>query len=231
MVFNEKNIINIFIIINNFSFNLTGNKLYFIKNNFLISNYKELNILLNKSHKLFKRNICINYSLKQNYYHLFLQFKEENCLKEKYMVINTFPLYFLNLNDTLDTDLNIIPINVINLKKSIKRLNMITNYFQFYNLVYNIYEATDPFDKKFINELKENDILLNNSNRCYGEAGCALSHISIIKNFLLSNDKYCIILEDDCQVIKRIPQKVNFYNNIFAENKVDIFYLSKRVKS
>ena len=115
------------------------------------------------------------------------------------------------------------------MKKAVNRYNKIKNQLLFFNQFYKIFLALDPSDKDFLSSLKENNILLNNSRKKYGEAGCSLSHISIIKNFLNSDEKYCIIMEDDCKIIQRIPQKVLDYDKIF-NMKVDILYLSNRVK-
>ena len=99
----------------------------------------------------------------------------------------------------------------------------------FFNQFYKIFTATDPFDQNFINLLNKNSIKLNSGRKRYGEAGCALSHISIIQQFLKSNEKYCIILEDDCQIVRRIPQRMIDYVKIFNET-TDILYISNRVK-
>ena len=158
---------------------------------------------------------------------MFVQFVLDDFHYEIHTIINKNSVKLM-IDNSFCIDNRLIKINVINLKKCSKRLLTIRKQLDFFNQYYEIFNATEQNDKHFLTLLKQNNIVLNNSNRRYGEAGCALSHIEIIKQFLKSNDKYCIILEDDCQLIQRIPQQNENYIDFFND-KIDILYISGRV--
>ena len=69
-----------------------------------------------------------------------------------------------------------------------------------------------------------------------GWAGCALSHICLYEKFLSSNDKYMLVLEDDCIIIKSLPTTNSEVERMFNEvnssiEEIDILYLTDRVYS
>jgi len=98
-----------------------------------------------------------------------------------------------------------------NLKISNKRINAITpNDFP------NILEDEPPFF------CGNNCCLLNNCNDCKFEYACSCSHLTAIKEGLLSGDKYFIVCEDDIL----IPFDIDF-NQLISKlpNDFDIFQM------
>tara|TARA_Y100000991_G_scaffold55178_1_gene40309 strand:+ start:144 stop:1073 length:930 start_codon:yes stop_codon:yes gene_type:complete len=218
------------------------NKFFIIFNNLYFDLNTEINLLLEKNFKLEKNDINIilnrnknkkinllsqSYNVPLNCFNFFIHFISEGYCYEKHIIFNKGPS-ILTLKAT-NPDNKLIRINIINLEKASERLLNMKKQLNFFNQFYKIFTATDPLDQNFINLLNKNSIKLNRGRKRYGEAGCALSHISIIKQFLESNEKYCIILEDDCQIVKRIPQRIIDYVKIFNET-TDILYISNRVK-
>lgn len=67
-----------------------------------------------------------------------------------------------------------------------------------------------------------------------GHAGCALSHIILLENFIISDQKYMIVLEDDCVINYPLPinnaQVEYMFNCIKLRSilQIDILYLNKR---
>lgn len=217
----------IFIIFNNFIFECDkGDYFYFMTSNFKL-NKGFMNDILNNSKKKIINTINKLYNLPCNCFNIFISYFQNNNYYEKYVIFHNSDI--LLLNNLFNENDKLIQINVINLPKAKERLINIEKQLEFYNLYYNIFVAIDPSESRFTHLLKYNNIILNNSKKRYGEASCALSHITIIKKFLSSNDEYCIILEDDCNIVKRIPQKVTEYHKIFNDN-LDILYISDRIK-
>jgi GR25 family glycosyltransferase involved in LPS biosynthesis len=117
---------------------------------------------------------------------------------------------------------------IINLDKSINRMDKITSNLKSLNLKFNRFSAVDG------KKLDEKQIQLNTtflgrtllSNRSI--IGCAMSHIELWKKLLETNKKYFLILEDDVvmtqqsiHIIKKLEKKINkknYTNNIHNHN-------------
>ena len=215
-----------FIIFNNLYFDCNSEIDFLLEKNFKLDK-NDINEVLNRNKNKKFNSLSNYYNVNLNCFNFFICFISKGYFYEKHIIINKASPILILKNDFLDDQL--IKINVINLKIASERLINIKTQLDFFNQFYEIFTAVDPSDKNFVSLLKNNSIKLNNGRKRYGEAGCALSHISIIKKFLDSNEKYCIILEDDCKIIKRIPQKLNDYIKLF-NNGLDILYISDRVK-
>ncbi len=110
---------------------------------------------------------------------------------------------------------NLPPIYVINLKKSIDRLENMKKVMSKYNLNFN------RFDAIYGKDLSEEEVNKNTNIMCRtflcndGIIGCAMSHIQIWKKLLedKTTDMY-IIMEDDVQDIdiEQINNLINFIN-------------------
>ena len=218
---------NFFVVYNNLYFDCQDEIDFLIEKKMILSKV-EMNLILNRNKKKSINYLNDFYNVHLNVLNVFVHFVLDNIHYEVLTIINKNSLKLM-IDNIFCIDNRLIKINVINLKKCYKRLLKIRNQLDFFNQYYEIFNATDPNDKNFLTKLKENNILLNNSKRRYGEAGCALSHIEIIKQFLNSNEQYCIIIEDDCQLLRRIPQRIENYSNFF-NNKIDVLYISDRIK-
>ena len=217
---------NFFIIFNNLYFDL-NNEIDFLLGKNLKLEKNDINTILNRNKNTKINILSQTYNVALNCFNFFMHFTSEGYCYEKHIIFNKeSPILILK---DINPDNKMIRINIINLKKASNRLINMKKQLDFFNQFYRIFTAIDPSDKNFINLLNKNSIKLNSGRKRYGEAGCALSHICIIKHFLESQEKYCIILEDDCQIVKRIPQKMIDYAKIFNE-KTDILYISNRVK-
>ena len=215
----------IFIIFNNLYFDCNKEIDFLISKNFMLSK-EDINNIMNRNLMRKIKKINILYNIPNNFINFFILINFEGYIYEiRHVIKDLFPCLILINKFQLH---KLITINVINLKKAINRFNKIKSQLSFFNQDYKFFIALDPSDKDFLFFLRKNNILMNNSRKKYGEAGCCLSHISIIKYFLDSDEKYCIIMEDDCKIIRRIPQKIIDYDNIFNKD-VDILYLSNRV--
>jgi GR25 family glycosyltransferase involved in LPS biosynthesis len=120
---------------------------------------------------------------------------------------------------------NLPPIYVINLKKSVERLDNVKKVMDKYNLKFN------RFDAVYGKELSQEEVNKNTNILCRtllcnnGIIGCAMSHIQLWKNLL--EDKRAnsyIIMEDDIQNIdiEQLNNLIEFINN----NKFDYDYIS-----
>jgi len=94
----------------------------------------------------------------------------------------------------------------------------------------------DAIDKKNPELIKEMCKKHNVNMGCHGATGCALSHIILLKKFIESEEKYMIILEDDCIILQKLPnndkdiEKILKNINTNHEN-TDILYLTGRITS
>jgi len=163
---------------------------------------------------------------------MFIFLTINNCENTKEFQFNITKLTQIPIYKFIDDNkYNIIPINIINLPNAKIRLSKIINNLKAYQQTYHVFNAIHHTEPNFNNLLKLNKIILGKSHRKLGEAGCALSHITIIKNFIKnSSHYYCLILEDDAEIIRRIPQTTFQIDKIFP-NDIDILYLTNRVQS
>ena len=118
-----------------------------------------------------------------------------------------------------------IPIYVINLKKSIDRLENVNKVMSKYNLKFN------RFDAIYGKELSQEEVNKNANILCRtllcnnGMIGCAMSHIQLWNNLLKdkNNDSY-LILEDDIQDIN--IEEINNLIKFIKETKFEYDYIS-----
>ena len=59
-----------------------------------------------------------------------------------------------------------------------------------------------------------------------GQIGCYLSHLQILKNFVLSKQKYCLIFEDDIHLEKNF--KIDLRDAFKNVLKIGIYFISTR---
>jgi len=99
--------------------------------------------------------------------------------------------YFTN-TDLFDD----LQIYAINLKRRPDKRENIENELKKYNFEYIIYDAVDGRELDLDKMIGEEQI--NATNRLRNtEYGCYFSHINVWNDFLKTNKKYCLILEDD----------------------------------
>ena len=133
-------------------------------------------------------------------------------------------------NDDNDDNVNVHIITLMNDKKRLTHVKKITAENNFIKL----FPAVDKNDKERINKLfKEFNFKINSGNHP-GMIGCYLSHLIIIHNFLQSNKKYQIILEDDIKILGKLPKNVRQIEKLFktinqSAGDIDILYINNRV--
>lgn len=106
-------------------------------------------------------------------------------------------------------------IHVVNLDRSVDRLNNFTTMMSNYNLTFTRFSAIDG---KLINsqDLDNNTSLLCRTLLCnHGIVGCAMSHIDIWKK-LVNDDRtdYYIVMEDDAIIDDQFIPIINEIDNI-----------------
>jgi glycosyl transferase family 25 len=136
--------------------------------------------------------------------------------------------YFTNTN--LFDDLEIYAINLK--RRPDKKIN-IENELNKYNLKYNIYEAVDGRSLDIDKMITEKQIVVTNRKLRNTEYGCYLSHINIWNNFMKSNKKYCLILEDDAVLCHNFTNKL--YTLLYDLNKkenenIDGIYMNEHAR-
>lgn len=92
-----------------------------------------------------------------------------------------------------------ISIYTINLKKNTERRERILQQADSIGVSINFIDAVVgvDLDEKYIDSLSEKSSHFISRTLSKGEIGCYLSHIKAIKKFILSNDDFAIITEDD----------------------------------
>jgi GR25 family glycosyltransferase involved in LPS biosynthesis len=119
--------------------------------------------------------------------------------------------------------------HIISLKRVSERREYVEDYIQ-KNPSCSIFEAIDKLDEeRIIPLIKKHEMDIEPKY-----ASCILSHLSIINNFLDSDKKYQIIMEDDFKVKKQLPKSVDDVEKMIKEigvhkQYVDILYISDRV--
>ena len=124
---------------------------------------------------------------------------------------------------------NIVTIRVINLDKSITRWQTIKKQALKQKINLSRFPAINGKNlnkEQLVNNkiITKNSNLYRNFNNKKGENGCALSHITIWKEFIKSNDEYLLVLEDDIIFTDNFKQKMKYYVNNAPKNW-DIIYL------
>ena len=120
---------------------------------------------------------------------------------------------------------------IISLERAKDRRNKVNQLIKKYNNI-KIFNAIDYKNDFIIKELQKK----YNMKIDKGWAGCALSHICLYEKFLSSNDKYMLVLEDDCIIIKSLPTTNSEVERMFNEvnssiEEIDMLYLTDRVYS
>jgi glycosyl transferase family 25 len=118
---------------------------------------------------------------------------------------------------------------VINLKKSKKRLEkIITNLtdldisFQRFDAVYGKTMSKE--------EIEKNTTFIGRNFLCnYGMIGCALSHITIWKEFKKSREKFILICEDDVEYKKNFPKFLENIDKIYNDLQFDFLTLNNSI--
>lgn len=125
---------------------------------------------------------------------------------------------------------NDVNIYIISLVRALDRREKIQKSLETFNHTYSFFDAVDGSNKPSIEELK----LKYNSTLADNHAACAISHIMLLEQFLKSNDKYIIILEDDAKILKKLPTNVDEVESMFDDinnpDNIDLLYLHNRVR-
>jgi len=93
-----------------------------------------------------------------------------------------------------------------------ERIPYVHNFCKSFKIKPNIFNAI----------LKKNIVYNNPYNLKLGEIACALSQESVIKNFIASNTRHMLLLEDD-----NIP----FTNVFYSDTRLDLNYIKNYIKS
>ena len=116
---------------------------------------------------------------------------------------------------------------VINMDESTKRWSSFYNTCKELNIQDKVerFKAVSKHDTDRLNILKT-------KFKCGlsgGEAGCALSHLLVIKKFLESSDEYVSIFEDDAKIMDAEFLQIDKLLNDIGVKEFDILYLTKRM--
>lgn len=117
-------------------------------------------------------------------------------------------------------------IYVINLKKSVDRLNIIKDNFDRYNIKFNRFDA--HYGKELPNEaINSNTSLVCKNILCnYGMIGCAMSHMDLWKKLVNdTNVDHYIIFEDDALIGDDFMQTIGEIDNLKHNLNFDILSL------
>jgi GR25 family glycosyltransferase involved in LPS biosynthesis len=135
--------------------------------------------------------------------------------------------------------LHIIIINILLKYNNFEKYEQISNIYDKIDIIYyiNLENRIDRRDN-FIKEMEKNDIpkekikRINAIKHERGEIGCSQSHIKVLKEFIDSNYKNCIIFEDDFEFIVSKEIFISLLEKIFNNNiNYDIIMLSGNITS
>ena len=117
-------------------------------------------------------------------------------------------------------------IKIINLKKRQDRKENINSQLKKQNIIYEFFEAVDGNELLETEELR---LLFENNDFNYrkGIIGCALSHITLWKQLVESNNEYYVILEDDIILCDNFKEKLNYVIQLFLEQKLEHLTLGR----
>jgi glycosyl transferase family 25 len=126
-----------------------------------------------------------------------------------------------------------LQIYAINLERRPDKKKNIENELHKYNLNYIIYKAIDGRMLDVDNMIKNKQNIVTNRKLRNTEYGCYLSHVNIWKDFLKSNKKFCLVLEDDAVLchdfIKKLYILLSDLNKKENEN-VDGVYMNENAR-
>jgi len=124
-----------------------------------------------------------------------------------------------HVNNIIDN----IPIYYINLNRSLDRKTKIEQTFLENNLKFKRVEGVDGKELNIEELKKEYNI---NPKLNVGEIGCALSHMKIIKEVLNDELEYALIMEDDCNFDYVKYKKMKLTDIMKINNDWDIIQLA-----
>ena len=117
-----------------------------------------------------------------------------------------------------------IPIVVINMDKSIERLDKIKKNLNYLDLKFTRFSAING------KELNTSELEKSTSDACRNllcsksVIGCAMSHVLVWKNFLKSDSEIMCVMEDDCHLSDNFK---DFFNDIYnIQTKIGFDMLS-----
>ena len=112
---------------------------------------------------------------------------------------------------------------VLNLDKSVDRMEKIGSQLNRLNISYERFSAIDG---KSLTDIDEEAHWICGNLLCnYGMVGCALSHIQIWKDFLKSKDDFICVMEDDIKISAEFPEFLKNINKIYSEIGFDMISL------
>ena len=151
----------IFIVFNNLYFDCNGEISFLLNKNFIL-NKDDINSIMNRNPIKKIDSLSNLYNIVNNFFNFFILIYKDGNYYERYTIIkDIFPCNVLKKNFELKDKL--IKINIINLKKAEKRLLIMENQLSILNQYYQIFTAVDPKNIMFLDFLRENNIILNNT--------------------------------------------------------------------
>jgi len=114
---------------------------------------------------------------------------------------------------------------VINLDKSRDRMKKISENLNNLNVPFQRFSAIYGKDLNK-SQIKENTTLMCRSFLCnFGIIGCAMSHVTIWKEFLNSEDDYICVMEDDAIISEKFPKLLSDVDTIYQNTNFNFLSL------
>lgn len=114
-----------------------------------------------------------------------------------------------------------IPVFLINLKRSFKRLGYMEQQLNSIEIPYFLFEATDGNSltaEELYEYSSEESNRIHNRDLSKGEIGCAWSHIKLYKKILEEKISVSVILEDDLIIKKEFKEFFSILPNIINDD-------------
>jgi len=112
---------------------------------------------------------------------------------------------------------------VINLDKSVDRMNNMSNQLKELNLRYSRFSAVNG---KELRNIDSHTSLLCQKLLCNKSmVGCALSHLQVLTDFLKTKDDFICVMEDDLKISSMLPDFLSTIPMIFSNVQFDIISL------
>ena len=111
-----------------------------------------------------------------------------------------------------------IPIVVINMDKSIERLDKIKKNLNYLDLKFTRFSAING------KELNTSELEKSTSDACRNllcsksVIGCAMSHVLVWKNFLKSDSEIMCVMEDDCHLSDNFKEECQNTQDLLKES-------------